>query len=646
MKKLQWKTKHNNDFNKEKDFLATVLIENGVNKEKIQDFLYPSKKFIHDPFLLKNMREAVQMVKSHISNGAKILMKVDPDVDGFCSASEMTLFLKELNPNVNIVHIFSTEKSHGLSFQDVANFEKNEFDLVIIPDASMEIEDAIQIRKNFDFDILVLDHHLISHVKKEDENLSLGVKEGDNYTNYCLAVNCTENNYPSPNLTGAGVVQKFIEAYVKSEGLEDYYTEQYLDLVSLGMIADSADVRDLEVRYYVLEGLKPINQKNLLLTEMVNRNPDEFTWGRTITNTGWNLAPKINGVCRYGKEEENRDLFRAMIGEKEDREYQPRRKSKYDPKPDVVIQSLQQTMARVAENVKSRQDTQVRNFMKSIEQKIEEEQLLKNSILFVDCSDIVDKKTITGLVANKLASKYFRPVVLMRSKNSLEFGGSGRGYDKGTISNFNEFLTQAGVTCMGHSNAFGILFKKEEIQNIISICNQMLPLDQLCTIHTVDWEIKAKDLRKEYVEEVANNYSVFGNTVPEPVFAITDLHITADKITGYGDSNTFIRFTYNNIPFIKKYCASGEYGTMTMQDRYTFGVNKKPLILNIIGSFMLNKWEDKVIPEVKILYYDVQEDKNYIAPEKEFDMDNDLGVANNSDTCYNKEEFNEEDFIF
>ena len=48
-----------------------------------------------------------------------------------------------------------------------------------------------------------------------------------------------------------------------------------------------------------------------------------------------------------------------------------------------------------------------------------------------------------------------------------------------------------------------------------------------------------------------------------------------------------------------------------MQDRNTFGTSKKNLVLNIIGQFVLNAWEDKVIPQVKILQYDVCEDIDF-----------------------------------
>ena len=136
-----------------------------------------------------------------------------------------------------------------------------------------------------------------------------------------------------------------------------------------------------------------------------------------------------------------------------------------------------------------------------------------------------------------------------------------------------------------------------------------MPVKDLITIYPVDWEIPANKLKRAYIADVASNYAIWGNGVSEPQFAITDLHINASSIMAYGENQGFIRFTYNGITFTKKYCPAGDYDKMTMRTRKTFGVNKTPLVLNIIGQFVLNAWEDKVNPEVKILYYDVQKDE-------------------------------------
>ena len=626
--KLHWKVKHNTDFSKEPDFLETLLVTNGVPQEQIKDFLSPKLKHLHSPFLMNNMKEAIQLVHKHVANGSNILVRVDVDVDGYTSASILGQFLQKLNPNITIEYKMNYEKRHGLTMEDMQNYTRDEFDLIVIPDASMIVRDARQIVKNFDADILVLDHHLVdAEFFDKETNQQLSREQAkelykndkdkllvDYYTNYCLAVNSTDGNYPNPHLSGAGVVQKFIEGYYEfykeTEEINRRITDYYLDLVSLGLIADAMDARDLETRYYMLEGLREYNYNNDFLNELCEKKSEELKWGRTIGSIGWYIAPLINGTIRYGSPEEQDDLFNAMLGVQEIRDYQPRRAKASDPKPPLEHHSLQKTMARVCVNVKSRQDTEVRKFVKELDKQIEEKKLANNSVLFVDGTKVLTKGTVSGLVANKLASKYFRPVVLLRDKSATEYGGSIRGYEQGPISNFKEFLEKAGAEAKGHSNAAGFFLAKDKLDEVIKNCNKMMPLKDLCTIHTVDWEIEAGKLKRSYVQEVAENYEVFGNTVPEPLFAISDLHIESKSIAAYGTNNSFIRFTYNGISFVKKYCSANEYDIMTMKGRNALAASNKSklLVLNLIAQFTLNAWEDKINPEVKILYFDVRED--------------------------------------
>lgn len=549
---------------------------------------------------------------------------MDPDTDGLTSSVLMSKIIEHFNPEAKIEYIFSFNKEHGLTYKALSEYSKDEIGLIIIPDASMICKDATQIVKNYNCPIIVLDHHLVE-IEYLDTNTGKWISKNeadeikekefdrikeDSYVNYCVAVNDTDGHYPNPTLSGVGVVRKFGEAYCEKYHCSDSWLDEYLDLVSLGIIADSMDLRDLETRWYVLEGLKVENQKNDFLNKLQERMADEIHFGRTITNVGWVLAPRINGVVRYGTEKEQRDLFRAMVGEQETVIYQPRRKRATDPKPLPEEHTLQWEMARVANNVKSRQDTAVRKFMEQIVDKIDKQGLDKNTILFVDCTRLVDKKSVTGLVARKLATKYLRPVVLLKEKSNFEFGGSCRGYDRGTIKNLKEFLEKTSlISVMGHENAARISIKKENVDAVISKCNEMLPLDQLKTIYQVDWEIPANEMQVRFVKEVAENYEVWGNTVPTPTFAITNLHINASQINGYGETKSFIRFQYNGITYIKKYCPATEFDMMTLKDRHTFGANKKNLVMNLICQFQLESWEDKIYPEVKILYYDVMEDK-------------------------------------
>ena len=426
MEKLQWKVKHKVDFTQETDVLETILLTAGV--EDIEKFLAPSKKDTFDPFLLRNIEEGLKVLHENLQG--KIFIKVDCDVDGFTSAAYMKQFLQKIAPDVEIEYRLDFNKRHGCFYEDVAHYKKGELSLIIVPDASVLTEEAIKIKENLDVPILILDHHLI-----EDEEM----------LKYTITINNQDGVYPNPTLSGVGVVHKFCTAYCQKYGISTEICDEFLDLVALGLVADSMDLRNLESRYYVYQGLKEENRNNELINEMEIINAEDLKFGLTITACGWTLGPRINATIRYGKPEEQIDLFRAISGEKEDREYQPRRKHKDDPKPPIEIHSLQKTMARVCNNVKQRQDSEVRRFMEKIDEAIIEQNLTDNSVILIDGTDILTKNTVTGLVANKLASKYKRPVLILKAFNDRTFGGSGRNYGEGKLEDLRGFLEESGT---------------------------------------------------------------------------------------------------------------------------------------------------------------------------------------------------------
>lgn len=207
---------------------------------------------------------------------------MDCDCDGYLSAVLMTKIIEHFNPKAKIEYIFSFNKEHRLTYKMLSEYPKDKVGLIIIPDASMLCKDAIQITKNYDCPILVLDHHIIEieyldtdtgkwipkneadEIKEKEPDR---IKE-DSYVNYCVAVNDTDGKYPNSTLCGAGVVRKFGEAYCEKYHCSDSWLDEYLDLVSTAEIADSMDLRDLETRWYVLEGLKVENQNNDFLKEL------------------------------------------------------------------------------------------------------------------------------------------------------------------------------------------------------------------------------------------------------------------------------------------------------------------------------------------------------------------------------------------
>ena len=606
MDKLLWRTIHKCEFNKEDDFLERILTQDGV--EDIYDFLHVNKTYTHSPFLFRNMEEGIGLL--HEKLGGTIFIKRDPDVDGYTSSAYLRGFITDISPDTKVICSTSYQKEHGIFIDDIKDIV-DEIDLIIIPDAgSSSVEECKEITEKYHIPILIIDHHEIN----------------EEVMKYATLINCMDGQYPNNTLSGVGVVHKFCLAYAEKYGIKEEVCNYYLDLVALGMIADSMDMRNLETRYYTLEGLREENRHNLLIKELALKYEEDMKLGFTFDSVGWVIAPKMNGLIRYGTPDEQNDMFRALCGEKEDREYQPRRPrgaGKNSPKPPIEIHSLQKTMARVCGNVKERQDKAVREYMKTLDDAIQEQQLDKNSVIIIDATEIVDKKTVTGLVANKLAEKYHRPIVILRSRNDGLFGGSGRGYEKGKIDNFRTFLNETNVfECAGHENAFGVSLAKKDLSKAIELCNEKLKLDDLVTIHEVDYEVKVENLTCKAVMKVAESYEIWCKGVPEPTFVITDIQIPAKDIIGYGENNGFIKFNYNGIDYIKKYCCKGEWEEMTLRDRNVLGENKKILHMTIIGNFVLNEWDGQRYPQVKIKYFESEE---YVPTSKnKVDIDDDF----------------------
>ena len=270
MEQLQWKVKHKVDFTQEADVLETILHTAGV--KDIEKFLHPSKSDTFDPFLFRNMKKGLKLLHDNIKG--KIFIKVDCDVDGFTSAAYIRQFIQKIAPEVEIEYRLDFNKRHGCFYEDVAHYKKGELSLIIIPDASVLVTEAKQIKENLDVPILILDHHLI-----EDEEM----------LEYTTTINNQDGVYPNTTLSGVGVVHKFCLAYCNEYGLNEDICNEFLDLVALGVIADAMNLRNLESRYYVYQGLKEENRHNELIKEMEIAYAEDLKFGLTITSVGWTL---------------------------------------------------------------------------------------------------------------------------------------------------------------------------------------------------------------------------------------------------------------------------------------------------------------------------------------------------------------------
>ena len=96
---------------------------------------------------------------------------------------------------------------------------------------------------------------------------------------------------------------------------------------------------------------------------------------------------------------------------------------------------------------------------------IEENGYNNDKIIIVEATDVLEKD-FTGLIANKLCSKYKRPVIILKSFNEDTFGGSSRNCKLSPIPDLNAFLTSLNLfdEVSGHDNSFGFKIKKDKFK--------------------------------------------------------------------------------------------------------------------------------------------------------------------------------------
>ncbi|APH20849.1 DHH family phosphoesterase [Clostridium botulinum] len=589
------------DFINENNLLDVLLSNRGIKNP--QKLLNLTSDVIHDGMLFENMNKGLKLFDEYIERSKNELIKirfiVDSDVDGYTSSALGIQYINDLkkkyNLNINIDYILHSEKQHGIILKEFNNFDIN---LLIIPDAGSNDVAECKELKDKGIDILILDHHDI-----EENNP------------YAVVLNNQDGEYPNNTLSGVGVTYKFFKEYDKKYNND--FADKYLDLVALGNIADQMDLRNYETRYLTLSGVKQFDKYNVFLKELVEKQSFSLKNNITIMGIGWYIAPLLNAIVRSGKENEKIDVFRALIGEQEYREYKTR-KSKKNPNPQIEKESLQKYMARVCTTVKGRQDREVKKGVEKLNDKIKEKQLDQNKILIVDGTNILEK-SYTGLVANKLASTYKRPVLLLRKIKKGVYGGSGRNYRLSPIIDLKKFLSEFNTfdKLKGHDNAFGQEIKLNKLIETNKKINESLQNMSIEDVYKVDYEIPIGRLKEKHISQVGEWNDIWGNTLDEPLFAITDIYLTTDEIRLLGSKKNIIKFEKkigsNKITFIKFFASEKIYNRMTLKQEH--GLNKdgeKKLKMDIIGKFKINEWEENKYPQIEIIDFNSIEDKEFL----------------------------------
>ena len=482
--------------------------------------------------VLDDIEKAVYKLTSAIKDNWDICIIVDCDVDGYTSAAILINFLYSLYPewvNEHLTYLHHTGKQHGLV--DMRDIIPENTKLIICPDSASNDYEEHEYWNNQETSIIILDHHEAPHVSRSFDTITINNQLCD---------------YINKEFSGAGVVWQFCRAFNWINATEG---DEGIDLCALGNCGDMMSYRSIETKAVIQEGLK--NVTNPFFNEMLELN--EFTLNKyggpyCYKAIAFAVVPFINATVRSGTQEEKDMVFKAMCKpwcfEKVPN---TKRGHKGETWP------LYQQAAYLTTAIKRRQTKLETESMDLLEKKIAEQHLLDNSILVCCCEPGEIEPNIRGLAANKLASKYQRPcLVLTKNKTKDDdeyfYRGSGRNYSMSAVSDLKAVEESTGLIeyAQGHGNAHGFGIAESNLDAFIAAMNEKYKDIPREAVYWVDYIWSAAEANPNNLLELAEMSDFWGQDMPASQIAIEDIDLSQCQIRLCGAKNNTLRMILSN----------------------------------------------------------------------------------------------------
>ena len=452
------------------EHITRILYARGVDTaDKIRRFMNPGHKNFLNPFLMKGMKEAVEMITQARDEGRTVAVFGDYDADGICASAIMYHALREFGIEP---HIYVPERvdGYGLSIESIDRiFEECNPELFITVDCGISCAKEAQYIYELGSDVIVTDHHELPEVLPD-----------------CVIINPKlKDDYPYDNLCGAGVAFKLACALIGDAAYK------YLDFATLATVADSVPLLG-ENRDIVTEGLKRFNTyMRPCFSMLIGKNYDSVT-AQTLA---FNVAPRVNAAGRMG---DAQSAFRLFIAEK-----------------DTEIYELATKLCVYNTERQGRCD----ELYASAKKKLLGKGAYDNVIML---SDESWNNGFIGIVAARLAEEYNRPTLLFVHHGDM-LKGSARSIENvnifNALKNCSAYIEEFG----GHAQAAGINIRFDQFKNLEKALNEEIgksysPVDFEQVI-PISEEIKG-EISEKFAREL-NQMEPYGVGHRKPLFSIS-----------------------------------------------------------------------------------------------------------------------------
>ena len=497
--------------------IAILLLHCGIDSfDKAKQFFRHELSQLHDPFLMKGMKVAVERIHRAIDNHEGILVYGDYDVDGTTAVALTYSFLSQFHDKLDYYIPNRNDEGYGISFKGVDYAASKGHTLIIALDCGIKSNDKVIYAKEKGIDFIICDHHL------PGEEIPNAVAVLDPKQMDC--------NYPFKELSGCGLGYKLAQAYLASK---EYSVEQiaeamnpHLDLVAVSIASDLVPLVS-ENRVLAHYGLQIFNQKirpgikAILDLAQIDKNLG-------FIDLGYSIGPKINAAGRL----ENGQQAVALL-----------------------LAKTYEEAVTLATKINVTNDHR-----KDLDSKITEEALG----VLLDDPKLNDKKStvlynenwhkgVVGIVASRVIEKHYRPTVILTASNGLATGSAR------SVKNFNVYEAIASCADLlqqfgGHQFAAGLSLKIENIaafqERFEEVVSRTIGQDALVPEIEYDCELNLKEIQPKFLR-ILKQFAPFGMGNPAPLFVahdITDIgkvyimgknHLRMEVIQ---DQDTFLSF--------------------------------------------------------------------------------------------------------
>jgi single-stranded-DNA-specific exonuclease len=462
--------------------IARLLQRRGFRSdEEAGEFLRPQLRKLRDPFLLPQMRVAVDRILRAIDTGEKIVLYGDYDVDGVTSLALLSEMLCAYGAAPALFLPMRMEEGYGLSAEAIERcWQTHRPALLIAVDCGTASCGEIADLCARGAEVIVLDHH---EPKAELPK--------------CIAL---VNPKAGPEsqfryLSSVGIVFKLCHACLKTRPLPAFDLRQRLDLVALGTVADIVPLQ-AENRILVHHGAREIGKRRLFgisrLLDVAGVRPPI-----AAEHIGFRLGPRLNAAGRLANAEK---ALRLLL---------------------TTDQAEAQALADELDSQNQERQNLEREIVLAAEEKITQQALGDAPAIVL--GERGWHSGVLGIVAARIARSYHRPAIMVGFDADGLGKGSGRSIDGLSLltglAQSADLLEKFG----GHEMAAGLTIREENFAAFAARfrenCGQLLTAEHLEPRLYLDAEVRLRDLDWNLLRW-HELLQPFGHGNPQPLFLV------------------------------------------------------------------------------------------------------------------------------